>query len=151
MSRITYLPLGGVNGTYLAWLPQSARPMIRVERYRWLLTEATNETGGTSLTGLILDYGLEVIIYILPCAIPLGRAKEKKKAPINAQDSRGVGVSAWIITSKPPFPTPNDIIAKVLTAPTSSLIEAPICNTRAWRGGGVVVYLYFYLSPDLHT
>lgn len=32
---------------------------------RWLLTEATNETGGTGLTGLILDYGLEVIIYIM--------------------------------------------------------------------------------------
>lgn len=39
--------------------------MIGIESYGWLLTEATNETGGTGLTGLILDYGLEVIIYIL--------------------------------------------------------------------------------------
>ncbi len=36
---------------------QSTRPMIRVERYRWLLTEDTNETGGT---GLILDYSTVV-------------------------------------------------------------------------------------------
>ncbi len=77
--------------------------MIRVERYRWLLTEATTETGGTGLTGLILDYGLEVIIYIL-------RKEAKAEIPCLAQ---------YHSADEAPLGLPDDLLKSVLSLPKS--------------------------------
>lgn len=53
--------------------------MIRVERYRWLLTEDTNETGGT---GLILDYSTVVSVKLNPSVTGIVLVRAHQNNPL---------------------------------------------------------------------